>query len=232
VAEVVFVLDGSDSISDFEFLQQIQLVEKYVNAVEINQEQVRLGLVVFSSRIGDVHGLSSFNDSVSVLHVLSNISHPKDGSRTELGIRRMEEMLRMEGRTGEPFIGVVFSDGRSKYPHATRGEGKALHSSGVHLIAIGVGRDIQHGELMAIASSPQDVTSVRAESEALSRILRATNLLGKGWCLGTCQASMCSLLCAELYAYCVNPEHCSCLLGLPDSVHQGYCLLKRCLECV
>ena len=69
-------------------------------------------------------------------------------------IRRHFFSTKHSPRDGIVRIAIIVTDGRSDHPLATSREATLLRDSGVHVFAVGVGQDIDMGELHAIASRP------------------------------------------------------------------------------
>jgi hypothetical protein len=97
---VIFLLDGSDSISEQEFTQQLDFIKRFVQLSDISPESVRVGLTVVSSTIGDEFPLSLNSTKENLLQVLNTINQPQEGSRTDLGLVEMEQLF---NRHGEKF---------------------------------------------------------------------------------------------------------------------------------
>lgn len=55
--DIVFFMDGSDSISDVDFMCQKVFVVNMVDNFEISLEVIYVGMVVFFIMVGDVIGL-------------------------------------------------------------------------------------------------------------------------------------------------------------------------------
>ncbi|KAL4224173.1 hypothetical protein ACF0H5_017626 [Mactra antiquata] len=152
-ADVIFLLDGSDSISDQEFLEQKQFVRRFIELSDVGPDAIRVGLAVVSSKIGDELPLSLNATKAGLLTMLKTISQPQEGSRTDLGLIEMEQLFSTNSRRGVARIGVVITDGRAKYIKATEGEARVVKDAGIFLIAVGVGRLIKFSELEKIAST-------------------------------------------------------------------------------
>ncbi|XP_062590013.1 uncharacterized protein LOC134251619 isoform X2 [Saccostrea cucullata] len=159
--DIVFLMDGSDSISDADFMRQKAFVANMVDNFEISPEAIHVGMVVFSTMIGDVVGLQPAKGK-SLLKILAkSLKHPKIGTNTAKGIQRVRKMMAEEGRQFAPKLAVVITDGRSTRPQETIREANLAKAEGITMIAIGVGTEIFQGELRQLASSPQQMFEVR-----------------------------------------------------------------------
>ena len=86
-------------------------------------------------------------------------------------IRRHFFSVKHSPRDGIVRIAIIVTDGRSDDPLATSREATLLRDSGVHVFAVGVGQDIDMGELHAIASRPaEDYVNTVDNYDALNSI--------------------------------------------------------------
>ena len=98
-------------------------------------------------------------------------------------IRRHFFSARHSPRDSIVRIAIIVTDGRSDHPLATSHEATLLRDSGVHVFAVGVGQDIDMGELHAIASKPaEDYVNTVDNYDALNSI---KELLAIKACQGT-----------------------------------------------
>jgi len=98
MADVIFLLDGSDSIADNEFEQQKEFIRRFVEMSDVGPDNVRVGVAVVSSSIGDVLPLSMNMTRQYLLSALTTISQPQEGSRTDIGLVEMEQLFSSQGR--------------------------------------------------------------------------------------------------------------------------------------
>ena len=181
-ADIIFLLDGSDSISDGEFTEQKKFVEHFITQSDIGQDRVRVGVIVVSSDIGDtVHFKQSTNRN-RLIKAVNMLQQPQDGSRIDLGINQLERMLYSEGQANVTQIGIIVTDGRSKYPDASTGESEAVKSVGIHLLCIGVGRLVDEKRLRTMAFSPNEYFYIEPFEQSLDRLLKVTTSLSKSQC--------------------------------------------------
>ncbi|XP_071179975.1 uncharacterized protein [Mytilus edulis] len=175
--DIIFLLDGSDSISDAEFLEQKKLVEHFITQTDIGSDRVRVGVIVVSSDIGDTISFAHSTNKNNLITQLDQLQQPQDGSRIDLGINRIERMFFTEGRSKMTQIGVIITDGRSKYPDASKGESEALKSIGIHLFSVGVGRLVDEKQLKSMAFSPNEYFYIEPFHIAVDKLLQAVRKL-------------------------------------------------------
>ncbi|XP_052074661.1 uncharacterized protein LOC127712330 isoform X2 [Mytilus californianus] len=175
--DIIFLLDGSDSISDGEFLEQKKLVEHFITQTDIGPDRVRCGVIVVSSDIGDTISFAHSTNKNNLITRLHQLQQPQDGSRIDLGINKLERMFFTEGRSKMTQIGVIVTDGRSKYPDASKGESEALKSVGIHLFSVGVGRLVDEKQLKSMAFSPNEYFYIEPFHMAVDKLLQAVRKL-------------------------------------------------------
>ncbi|KAL8587699.1 hypothetical protein ACOMHN_020917 [Nucella lapillus] len=173
--DVVFVLDGSFSISDADWARGRLFVTTLINSLEIDQEAIHAGIIVYSSNIGDTVPLKPFLDKDSLKGKASTLNQPPIGTtNTALGLRELRNMLREQGREGVPHIGLVITDGESNNVQDTIDEATLTKRDGAVLVVVGVGvRDYTLAmELNAIATSRDTLFNV-TDFSALFEIAEA-----------------------------------------------------------
>lgn len=181
--DIVFLMDGSDSISDVDFMRQKAFVANMVDNFEISPEAIHVGMVVFSTMIGDVIGLQPAKGKPLLKILAKSLKQPKIGTNTAKGIQRVRKMMAEEGRQFAPKLAVVITDGRSTRPQETIREASLAKAEGITMIAIGVGTEIFQDELRQLASSPTQAFEVRDFSKLGEIINTMRDLICQGTCL-------------------------------------------------
>ncbi|XP_041375051.1 uncharacterized protein LOC121387883 [Gigantopelta aegis] len=138
--DVVFLLDGSYSINEEDWLYVKTFVEMLVNSFDIQPYAVHVGAVVYSRFIGDVISLNPYKDKASIRRMVLNLTQPRDDTNTALGIKTLRIMLRTQGRPNKPHFGIVITDGKSTLPAQTIQEAMVAKQEGITMIAVGVAR--------------------------------------------------------------------------------------------
>ena len=105
----MFLVDGSDSISDNEFQDQKTFIRRFVETTDIGADKIRVGYVVVSSKIGATLDLSG-GKKANILAKVDNISQPQEGSRTDVGLMYVDNMFFTQGilytLALEPFLPI------------------------------------------------------------------------------------------------------------------------------
>ncbi|XP_067654977.1 uncharacterized protein [Haliotis asinina] len=167
--EIVAVVDGSDSISTIDFQTLKQTLLSMVDQLNINDNNQRFGVVLYSTNISAVINLSG--DRVYLRRQISQLGHPRDGTNTADGISAMNVMLQQYARPGVPKVAVVITDGMSKNPGATAQAARVSKLLGVNMFAVGVGLSTDIMELQSIASGSDHVLTV-AQFQQLDGLMR------------------------------------------------------------
>ncbi|XP_046331621.2 uncharacterized protein LOC124114874 isoform X1 [Haliotis rufescens] len=194
--DVVAVVDGSDSILDDEFILLKNSLIQLTNWLDLGEEGQMFGAVVFSSSVSDVAHLSTNRSQLQAQ--INQFGHPQEGTHTHLGIAKMTEIMRNESRPGVPKVGIVITDGRSRYPDRTAQEAADAKALDIEMFAIGIGSRIRISELNDIASSNANVKNITAFSELNDIIVTLVQKVCKvdgNWTEWTDTVGVCSVSC-------------------------------------
>ncbi|KAL5006098.1 hypothetical protein ScPMuIL_017256 [Solemya velum] len=173
--DLVLVVDGSDSISDDDFETLRASLGKLTDALSIAPDEVRVGIVVYSTGIAAEVALSG--DKGVLQEDISTLPHPQDGTETYEGIQAMTDMILSQGRPDVPKVGVVITDGKSKNSSRTAAAAEDARNMGIKMLAVGVTREIEMEELQAIASKNKWVLSVDGFDELANALKSLVTLI-------------------------------------------------------
>lgn len=172
--DVVFVLDGSDSVTRVNFDKVKKFTSDIIDEFDLSPAKVRVGVIEFSTFIGRVIELGQISSLPLLKFLISNISMSNDGTGTHKALKRMREMFQERGRPEVPRIGVVITDGLSVSPYLTKEEARLLHLDGVITFAVGIeGDKTFQTELEYIASRKENALRV-LDFDALPRNLSSS----------------------------------------------------------
>ncbi|XP_052692766.1 protein PIF-like isoform X1 [Crassostrea angulata] len=172
--DVVFVLDGSDSVTRVNFDKVKKFTSDIIDEFDLSPVKVRVGVIEFSTFIGRVIELGQISSLPLLKFLISNISMSNDGTGTHKALKRMREMFQERGRPEVPRIGVVITDGLSVSPYLTKEEARLLHLDGVITFAVGIeGDKTFQTELEYIASRKENALRV-LDFDALPRNLSSS----------------------------------------------------------
>ncbi|XP_051944830.1 collagen alpha-4(VI) chain-like [Hippocampus zosterae] len=158
VADVVFLVDGSGSIGNANFQEVRRFLRTVVSGFDIGPNNVRVGLVQYSSDPVLEFSLLELTDKNSLLVELDNLPYLRGATETGKAIDFIRTQLFNESAgsrasQGVPQIAVVITDGSSADDVVQ--PAMRLRQHGVTVFAIGVGF-ANEIELEAIANQPSD----------------------------------------------------------------------------
>ncbi|ELT91748.1 hypothetical protein CAPTEDRAFT_112968, partial [Capitella teleta] len=188
-ADIVFILDSSNSIWTPNYRRQVEFISDVVDEFQISEDQMKVGIVTFSHRARLAFSLEQSRSKEAVNEALGNLE--QDGGLVTYTSKAIELMRkqcftkRMGGRENVTKIGILISDGQTTDPIATAYQAHKAKMDGIHIFAVGVGSRIDMNVLKHIASKPSKFYMVTAKGyEGLEHI--RSLLAGK-----TCSGESC-----------------------------------------
>lgn len=156
-ADLVFLVDGSWSIGDDNFLKIIRFLYSTSGALDqIGPDGTQVAIVQFSDDARTEFKLNSYSDKERLLDAINKITYKGGNTKTGRAIQHVKEnIFTAEGgvRRGIPKVLVVLTDGRSQ--DDVNKVSKEMQMEGYIVFAIGFA-DADYGELVSIASKPSD----------------------------------------------------------------------------
>ncbi|KAK7479543.1 hypothetical protein BaRGS_00029180 [Batillaria attramentaria] len=159
--DMMFVLDGSASITNVSFETALEAVRKTSLTFWKNSPQSRIGLVTYSTLISQVIPVTS--DTSLFLSQIGTVAYPGGGTETNAGIQEAADQLKASARRSGrnlPQVIVLITDGKSNSKNRTLEAADAAKSAGIFIFAIGVGSGIDETELNAVRSNDGDTFNV------------------------------------------------------------------------
>lgn len=161
-ADIVFVLDSSDSEGPENFQKELDFVYRFAVQFKIGPQNVQFSLVAFSSDVQNQFHFNTYHSRHQILFAIRNTSYIGTGTNTSkaLNFVRTESLQPSNGaRTNASKIVVVITDGRSDSPDLTKAEAQQLHHV-AQVFSIGIGPKVDVTELRDIASNTRHVVQV------------------------------------------------------------------------
>ncbi|XP_033728140.1 collagen alpha-3(VI) chain-like [Pecten maximus] len=162
-ADIVFLLDSSNSEGAANFEKQKDFVSTFANSLIIGPDDIQISVVTFESDIHNQFNLDTYENKTDLLDAIKNISFVAGNTLTEkaLNFVRTVSFTNSSGdRANVEDILVVLTDGHSTDRNSTLDEAEMLHNTSTKVITIGIGADIDISELNAIASDPSNAFTV------------------------------------------------------------------------
>lgn len=155
-ADIIFLIDGSESITPKDFRKMKEFMERMVNQSNVGADEIQIGLLQFSSTPREEFRLNRYSSKVDMRRAISDVKQMNDGTRTGKALNfTLPFFGRSEG--GRPGIHqylIVITDGVSQdnvVPPA-----KALRDRNIIIFAIGVGA-AQRTQLLEITNDQNKV---------------------------------------------------------------------------
>ncbi|XP_053400755.1 collagen alpha-6(VI) chain-like [Mercenaria mercenaria] len=154
-ADIVFVLDSSDSEGAENFKKEVEFVYNFAAQFSIGTSNVQFSVVTYSSDVRNDFFFNKYNSRNAVLHAIRNIQYMGQGTNTSAALNfvRTHTLLPANGaRTNSTKFVIVITDGRSNDQDLTKKEAQLLHTK-AEVISIGIGPGVDNTELSNIASN-------------------------------------------------------------------------------
>ncbi|WAR02567.1 VWA2-like protein [Mya arenaria] len=170
MADVIFLLDSSISQTENDFQNQLAFVNQFIDHVVVDERNFRIGVVTFSFKAHLEIGLNDYNDNVTLKQAVNNITFRPGGTLTHLGLKKVTEHV--NGISSKRVLGIsakryvfLLTDGMSTSRQLTLTAAADLRKSVTKVLAIGIGSEVSHDELLGVASpgderAPEYVFSV------------------------------------------------------------------------
>ncbi|XP_069121965.1 uncharacterized protein [Argopecten irradians] len=180
--DLVFVLDSSASLSPTDFDITKQFVADVVDQFDIGPQNVRVGVVEFSTAISASFLLNQFNTKDAVKKAVDGIQYSPGGTNTAAAIDKAvnEVFSTVNGaRNGAAKVMILITDGRSENTVNTQTAAQNARMSGITIFTLGVTQSANKIELDGIASAPScthsqilnsyaDLDSLKTEIQSVS----------------------------------------------------------------
>lgn len=167
IADVVFVLDSSGSIRDQNpddnsydnWNRMLQFVSDIIGQLNIGQNGVHVGLVVYSQLARHEFYLTNSYDRATIQAAVLNTAYMGSYTNTSGGIKLMhhDQFSSINGaRSGVDRIAVIITDGESNLDQdRTIADATDARAAGIEIISIGVTDAVNMDEVRGISSLPQ-----------------------------------------------------------------------------
>ncbi|KAK2824204.1 hypothetical protein Q5P01_021379 [Channa striata] len=172
--DLVFVLDGSWSVTDINFEIVKRWLVNMTTSFNIGQKFTQVGVVQYSDDPVLEIPLGKYSSNKDLIKAMESIEYMGGNTRTGTAIQFATEKLfglSERGPLGISRIAVVLTDGKSQDVVLKAAE--AARKKGIIVFAIGVGIETEIDELKDIANKPSSTYVFSVEDyKAISRILQ------------------------------------------------------------
>jgi len=121
--DIVFVMDESESIGSMNFDMMKLFLSQLVSRLDIDSGNTRVGLITYSSSIGDGFNLSDYSTVASVQSAILALTYSGGGTNTAGALEyvRTKMLTSAAGdRSNIPNVVVVLTDGQSDNANFTQ----------------------------------------------------------------------------------------------------------------
>lgn len=167
-ADVIFLIDGSESISSKDFEKMKEFMKRMVNQSNIGAGEIRIGLLQFSSTPQEEFRLNQYSSKVDIHKAISNVQQMNDGTYTGKALNFTLPFFD-SSRGGRPSVYqylIVITDGVARDNVAI--PAKALRDKNIIIFAIGVG-EAKNSQLLEITND-QDKVYYEENFESLQNL--------------------------------------------------------------
>lgn len=137
-ADVIFVLDGSNSINPFNYATMVSSVDNSLRLLDLGQDWTRVGVVMFSGyqQIKVIPLSSEVNFLKPEIQKL--VDYPDTTSDTDIGIQTASTQLLVSRRKAVPQVMVLVTDGYGNYPDRTMNQVRFAQANNITIITVGM----------------------------------------------------------------------------------------------
>jgi collagen type VI alpha len=201
----VIILDASTSVQPENWDKMLLSTRRLVRDIDSKGDNVRIGLVVFSTEAHVEFHLNSYKNKDDIIDAISRIKYTYGMTNTAdaLKLMRTEMFSPANGdRPGIANLAIVITDGVSTVKNdSTIPEANRAREQGIQIYAIGIGLTAT-AELNAIAGRPENryfIDNFDELDEKMERIY-------KNICPGKPHSSVCGIFLL-LYQSCFGLVH-------------------------
>ena len=175
-ADIAFALDTSGSVDWGEFFLAKEFIKAVVVGVNPGAERVRIGMIRFATDAELIFPFNKYYRWWDLVHAIANMEDSSGGTRTDKAFRLARTELFTEkggSRPNVPKLLVLLTDGHPNFRERAVREAYLLKKSGVYVVVLAIGKDINTEEPRKLASRPDDVIVARRYAD-LRRLIEQT----------------------------------------------------------
>jgi len=166
-----WMLDGSASITSPDWQTALAFTNKVIDAFVLAPDQVQIGVTQFADTTETVISLSS--DKAAVQKAVSATRQMKRNTNTGAGFESAETMIKTHGRPNvNGKLTILITDGKPNRGPDPAGVSSRMKGEGIEIFGIGVGSEVDVGEINSWVSTPTKAHSFMASGwDQLHKIL-------------------------------------------------------------
>lgn len=154
------IFDASSSIFVENFDKQFIFAKRLTRNFNIGPNDVRFGGVVFSRKTEILFNLKDHDTHEGLSRALTGVKYMNSSTYTHEAFNLIlnSQLFSVEkgGRDNIPNIALLFTDGNPTLKDKAIDAAQALKNSGVLIVSVGIGKDLDMALLKQMSSSPDD----------------------------------------------------------------------------
>ena len=155
--DLAIVLDSSGSIAPGDFQKALVFISAMVQSLNVSENASRVAIINFSSNYDVVTYLNSIFDKYQLLSKIMTIQQIGSSTATGEALEKCFDIFSVVKGAREPALGVpkviiLLTDGQSNGNVAPVPVAAQLKSTGITVVSLGVGPNLNYAELDGIAS--------------------------------------------------------------------------------
>ena len=172
--DLVFALDGSESLAKKGFDKLKDLVKDMIKNYNISQPETHVGLMEFSSKTKVILPLNKTFDSDVIRNEVDRIV-PSGGKGTvtdDVLRKAADEVFAVKsgGRPGASKVLIIVTDGKSSGEEPPKRAVKPVKKKGVRVYVVNIGEDTDKDELNDIAPTDKNIYPVKTPDEIKDKV--------------------------------------------------------------
>ncbi|XP_026227234.1 collagen alpha-6(VI) chain-like isoform X3 [Anabas testudineus] len=153
-ADIIFLVDGSTSITLPKFRSMQKFMSSIVNETTVGKDLTRFGVILYSTNPKSIFTLKQYESKKDVLQAISGLKSPYGDTYTGRALAYSLQFFNTDngGRANlqVPQVLMVITDGDATDPHNLVAPSEALRKEGISVFSIGVeGANKSQLEIMA-----------------------------------------------------------------------------------
>ena len=177
--DLAFIVDSSGSPGEFEsnFQEAKNFVWTVIKDFKVSNNDTLVGVIRYSTRASVIFDFqfSADNNILLLKETIDNIPYAEGETKTERALQlALTDLFSAKGgsRPDVPKILVVMTFGRSDNALGVARASMALKENHVMVLSVGIGEEVDMEELMLMASTAEDVITVKSFSALKKRVAR------------------------------------------------------------
>ncbi|VDO28537.1 unnamed protein product [Haemonchus placei] len=154
---VLFLLDGSGSVSGPTFAMQMQMLDKIASLMNIGRDKSQIAVLQYASYTRLEHSFEDRQSHDELMSKLKKIRHMSGTTKTGKAMLKALDMFRKARRGHEQSdvsqVAVVVTDGHSQDNPVPAAE--ALRAAGITILTLGIGDHINRDEIVRISGKDE-----------------------------------------------------------------------------